>query len=160
MFMCKVVSCVVWKGCLLWPLCSLDKTLLAFVMLHFVLQGPTYLLLRVSLYPLHLHFSPLGWKCHSFFSCSRRCCKTHQFHLLQHRWLRYELDHCDVEWFALEMNWDPVFFEVATKYCISDTFIDYEGYSISSEGFLPTGVDIIVIWIKFTHSCPFLFTDS
>ena len=71
--------------------------------------------------------------------------KTHQFHLLQHRWLQYELDHCDVEWFALEMNPDPVFFEVATKYCISDTFIDYEGYSISSKGFLPTGVDIIVI---------------
>ena len=35
------------------------------------------------------------------------------------------------------------------KYCISDSFVDYESYSISSMGFLPTGVDIMVIWIKF-----------
>ena len=34
-------------------------------------------------------------------------------------------------------------------YCISDSFVDYDGYSISSKGFLPTIVDIIVIWVKF-----------
>ena len=45
-------------------------------------------------------------------------------------------------------------------YCISDSFIDYEGYPISSKGFLPTVVDIMVIRIKFTHSHPFQFTDS
>ena len=33
-------------------------------------------------------------------------------------------------------------------------------YSISSKGFLPTVVDIMVIWIKFTHSGPFWFTGS
>ena len=48
-----------------------------------------------------------------------------------------------------------VIFEIASKYCISDSFIDYEGYSISSKGFLPTVVDIMVIWIKFAHSSPF-----
>ena len=37
------------------------------------------------------------------------------------------------------------------QHCISDSYIDYEGYSIPSKGFLPTEVDIIVIWIKFTH---------
>ena len=31
------------------------------------------------------------------------------------------------------------------NYCISDSFIDYDGYSISSKGFLPTVVDIMVI---------------
>ena len=36
------------------------------------------------------------------------------------------LDHCIVEWFALEMNWDyPVVFEIEPKYCISDSFVDY-----------------------------------
>ena len=30
-------------------------------------------------------------------------------------------------------------------YCISDCFVDHDGYSISSEGFLPTVVDIRVI---------------
>ena len=53
---------------------------------------------------------------------------------------------CDVEWFALEMNGDhSVIFETAPKYYISDCFVDYEGYSISSKGFLPTLVDIKVI---------------
>ena len=57
-----------------------------------------------------------------------------------------DLDYCDIEWFALEMNRDlSVIFEIALKYCISDSFFDYEGYSISSKGFLPTVVGIIVI---------------
>ena len=57
-----------------------------------------------------------------------------------------ELDYCNVEWFALEMNRDhSVVFEIVPKYCISDSFIDYEGYSISSKGFLSTVVDIMVI---------------
>ena len=30
-------------------------------------------------------------------------------------------------------------------YCISDSFVDHGGYSISSEGFLPAVVDIMVI---------------
>ena len=38
-----------------------------------------------------------------------------------------------------------VIFEIASKYCISDSFIDYDGYSISSKGFSPTVVDIMVI---------------
>ena len=57
-----------------------------------------------------------------------------------------DLDYRDVEWFALETNRDnPVIFEIASKYCISDSFVDHDGYSISSEGFLPTVVDIMVI---------------
>ena len=57
-----------------------------------------------------------------------------------------DLDYCDIEWFALEMNRDlSVVFEIASKYCISDSFVDYDGYSISSKGFLPTVVDIMVI---------------
>ena len=57
-----------------------------------------------------------------------------------------DLDYCDVEWFALETNRDHfVVFETAPKYCISDSSADYEGYSISSKGFLPTVVDIMVI---------------
>ena len=39
-----------------------------------------------------------------------------------------------------------VIFEIAPKYCISDSFVDYDGYSIYSKGFLPTVlVDIMVI---------------
>ena len=35
-----------------------------------------------------------------------------------------------------------VVFGIAPKYCISDSFADYEGYSISSKGFLPTVADM------------------
>ena len=44
-----------------------------------------------------------------------------------------DLDNCDIEWFALEMNRDhSVVFEIESKYCISDSFVDHDGYSISS----------------------------
>ena len=57
-----------------------------------------------------------------------------------------DLDYCDSEWFALETNRDhSVVFEIASKYCILDSFVDYDGYSISSKGFLPTVVDTMVI---------------
>ena len=59
------------------------------------------------------------------------------------------------------MNRDhSVIFEIASKYCISDSYVDHDGHSISSEGFLPTVVDIMVIGVKFTHSSPFQFADS
>ena len=48
------------------------------------------------------------------------------------------LDYCDIEWFALEINRDhSVVFEIASKYCISDSFVDHDGYSISSKGRSP-----------------------
>ena len=60
-------------------------------------------------------------------------------------------DYCVVERFALETNRDhSVSFEIASKYCILDSFVDHDGYSISSEGFLPGVVDIMVIQVKFT----------
>ena len=71
--------------------------------------------------------------------------RTVQLQLLQCYWLGHRLDYCDIEWFALETNRDhSVIFEIASKYCISD-FVDHDGYSISSEGFLPAVVDITVI---------------
>ena len=60
------------------------------------------------------------------------------------------LDYCDIEWFALETNRDhSVIFEIASKYCISDSFVDHDGYSISSEGFLPAVVDIMLYGMRF-----------
>ena len=72
--------------------------------------------------------------------------RTIQLQLLQHYCLGIDLDYYDTEWFTLEMNRDhPVIFEIASKNCISDSFFDYEGYPISPKGFLPIGVDIMVI---------------
>ena len=66
------------------------------------------------------------------------------------------LDYWDIEWFVLETNRDhSAVFETASKYFISDSSVDYNGYSVSSKGFLPTVVDMMVIRVKFTHSSPF-----
>ena len=61
-----------------------------------------------------------------------------------------DLDYCDIKWFALEKNRDhsardQSHSEIAHKYCISGSFADYGGYSISSKAFLPTVVDLTVI---------------
>ena len=87
--------------------------------------------------------------------------RTVQLHLLQVTGWGIDLDYYDIEWFALETNRDhSVIFEIASKYCISDSFVDHDGHSISSKGFLPSVVDIMVIRVKFTHSSPFEFADS
>ena len=71
--------------------------------------------------------------------------RTVQLQLLQRYW-GIDLDYCDIEWFALETNRDhSVVFEIASKYCILDSFVDRDGYSISPKGFLPVVVDIMVI---------------
>ena len=59
--------------------------------------------------------------------------RTVQLHVLSITGRDIDLDYCDIEWFALEMNTDHfVVFEISSKYCISDSFVDYDGYSISS----------------------------
>ena len=68
MSMCRVISWVSGKGCLLLPMCSLDKTLLAFALLHFVLQGQTCLLfsyLLTSYFCIPTPFDEKG----IFFGC-------------------------------------------------------------------------------------------
>ena len=82
--------------------------------------------------------------------------RTIQLQLLQHSGCGIGLDCCDIKYFALEMKRDhSVIIEIASKYCISDSFVDYDGFFISSKGFLPTVVDIMVVLVKFTHSRPF-----
>ena len=80
----------------------------------------------------------------SHFSCVQLCATpqmaAHQappklgFSRQEH-WsgLPLDLDYCDIEWFALETNRDhSVIFEIASKYCILDSFVDPYGHSISS----------------------------
>ena len=48
------------------------------------------------------------------------------------------LDYHDIEWFALEMNRDhSIIFEIASKFCISDSFVDHDVYSFSTRDSLP-----------------------
>ena len=128
---------------------SLGRILLVFALLHSVLQGQICLLLQVFLDFLLLHSIPL-MKGNLFSILVLEGLvglhRTVQLQLLQCYWWGIDLDYCDTEWFALEKNRDhSVIFEIASKYCISDSFVDHDGYSISSKGFLPAVVDIMVI---------------
>ena len=52
--------------------------------------------------------------------------RTIQLQLLQPYWSGHRLNYCDIEWFALDMNRDhSVVFEIASKYCFSDSFVDH-----------------------------------
>ena len=132
MSMCRVISFVVGRGCLLWLAHSLGKTLLAFALLHSVLQGQTCLLLQVCLDFLLLLSSPLWWKGYLFsvLVLEGLVClhKTIQFSFFGISGWGIDLDYYGIEWFALETNRDhSVFSGIAPKYCISDSFVDYEG---------------------------------
>ena len=103
----------------------------------------------ISLLPIFAFQSPM-MKMTSFWGVSSRrsyrSSQTHSISASSALLVGTQTDYCDIEWFALEANRDhSVIFEIASKYCISDSFVDYNGYSISSKGFLHTVVDIMVI---------------
>ena len=142
MSMCKVISCVVGTGCLLWPVCSLDKTPLAFAALHFVLQEQTCLLLQVSPDFLLLHSNPLWWKGHlflvlvleelvdlptepvnfSFFSISGGA----------QTWITVMLNSLPSKQTEIILSFLRL--QASIGFWI---LVDYKVYSVSSEGFLP-----------------------
>ena len=70
---------------------------------------------------------------------------TMQFQFFSISFWGINLHYCDVEWFALEMNQSLSFLRLPPMYCILDSFVDCEGYSMSTKGFLPTVVDVMVI---------------
>ena len=82
--------------------------------------------------------------------------RTGQLQLLQHLWLGHMFGLLWYWMVGLGNNQDhSVICETAPKDSILDSFVHYNGYSISSKGFLPAVVDIKVIWVKFTHSVLF-----
>ena len=98
MFMCTVFSCVVGRGCLLWPVCSLGKTLLAFALLHSVLQGQICLLLQVFIDFLLVHSS---------------LHRTVQLQLLLHYWSGHRL--------GLQWYWIAYFTKLRKSYFAPST---------------------------------------
>jgi len=150
MSMCRVFSCVVGRGCLLWPVFSLGKSPLVFALLHFVLQGQTFLLFQVSLDFLLLHSSPQWWKGHLFRVLVLEGLvglhRTIQLQLFQHYWLGHRRGLLWY-WMVCLGNKHRSFcrFWDCIQILHFELFVDHDGYSISSEGFLPAVVDIMVI---------------
>ena len=160
MSMYRVFSCVVGRWCLLLPVHSLGKTLSAFALLHSIFQGQICLLLQVFLDFLLLQSSPLKWKDLFWVLVLKGLVGLHrtvQLSLFSVSDWGIDLDYCDIEWFALETNRDhSVVFEIASKYCILDSFVDHDGYSTYYKLFPAQSSSRCpqVIWVKFTHSSP------
>ena len=78
---------------------------------------------------------------------------TIQFQLLQRQWLGNRLG---LLWCSMLCPRNKVrsfcHFWKCTQVLLFWTLVDYEGYSVSSKGFLSTVADIMVIWVKFSHS--------
>ena len=154
------VSWVVGKGRLLWPVCSLNK-MVSFCPALFCIPRPILpIILGISWLPTFTLESPV-MKRTSFLVLVLESVvglqePVHFSFSGTNGWGK-DLDCWHVEWLALETDRDhSIIFEIAPRYCNLDSFVDCGGYySISSKGFLPTVVNIMVIWIKSTHSCPF-----
>ena len=78
-----VISCVVRRGSLLWPVYSVDKTLLAFALLYFVLQSQICLLTSYFCIPIPYDEMVIF----SFFGItSRRSCRSSQNQSVSASW--------------------------------------------------------------------------
>ena len=160
MSMCTVISCIIGRVCLLWPVCSLGKTV-SLCPASFCTPWPNLPITPGISWLPTFAFQHHMRKRTSFFGVSSRksywvFIELFNFSFFGINGWGTDLDSCDAEWFALEMNWDhSVIFETTPKYCISNSFVDYESIPFFPKGFLPTVVDIIIIWIKLGYSSPF-----
>ena len=97
MSMCRVFSCVVGRGCLLWPVHFLGKSLLVFALLHSAFQGQICLLLQVFLDFPHPGDSEgqRNLVCHSLWGRKELGTEKQQQHFpkLKKNIMRRERDH-------------------------------------------------------------------
>ena len=167
MYMCRDVSCVVVKGCLLWTVHSLGKTLLVFVLLHIVLQGQTCLLLPVFLD--FLLWIPVPYDEMDIFVSVCVCVcvcvcvlvleglvvfhRTSQLQLICHQWLGHRL--------GLLWCWMVCFGNELRSFCCFWSYTQVLHFrlllTLRATSFLlmdscPPVVDKMVIWIKVSHN--------
>ena len=168
MSMCSVFSCVGGRWCLLWPVHSLGKTISLFYA-SFCTPSPNLPVTpSISWLPTFASQSCIVKRA-SFLPLLKGLVGLHrtvQFQLLQHYWSGHRLGLLWYWMVCLGIKqrsfchfWQYILQYIAPMYCIWDSFVDYENYSISSKGFLTTVVDISVIWVKFTHSSPLFGLD-
>ena len=91
---CRIICCVVGRACLLWPVRSLGRTVLSYVLLHSVPRPNLSVTPGVSWFPTFAFQSPimkrisfLGLVLQGLIGLHR----TVQLQLLQHYWLGHRL---------------------------------------------------------------------
>ena len=186
MCMCRVLSYIVGKRCLLWPVSSFEKTLLAFFLLHFVLQTQSCLNT-----PGISWFSTLAFQSSMMKSISLCVLVLNDLtgfpdaQQVKNLPVRQEMQEIWVPSLSLQ---DPLEEGMASHFSILAwrprllwcwmVFLGSEPRSlsflrlhpstvfqillltmmatlISSSGFFPSVVYIVIIWIKFALSCTF-----
>ena len=91
----------------------------------FAFQSP----IMPNICPIMKRTSFFGVSCRGLVDLHR----TIQFQLFGISGWGIDLDYCDDEWFALEVNRDhSLIFETAPKYRILDSFVDYAAKSLQS----------------------------
>ena len=116
--MCRVIPCVVGRGCLLWPVHSLGKNSVSLCPASFCTPRPNLLdTPGISWFPTFAFQSPM-MKRTSFFGVLDGLVGHHRN--VQLLWHRLELLWC---WMDYLENQQRSFcrFEIAPKYCISDS---------------------------------------
>ena len=142
MSLCRVISYVVRNGYLLRPVCSLGNTFVSLCPGSFYIPRPSLPVTPgVSWLPTFEFQSSMikrisfSWYYLYKFLYLFIDLFTLSFSTIS-GWV-IDLHYCDIERFPLERNRvHSVILETASKYCILDSSVDYERYSISSKGFL------------------------
>ena len=122
MSMCRVFSCVVGRRCLLWPVHFLGKNI-SLCPAPFRIPRPNLPVTPgVSWLPTFAFQYPVMKRTSFWGVSSQRSCRSSlepfHFSFFSITGWGIDLDYCDIEWFALEMNRDhSVVFEIASKCC-------------------------------------------
>ena len=152
-----VMSMCCWRGYLLWPVCSLSKTLLPLPC--FILYSKAklacysrYLLTSYFCIPVPYEEKDIffGVSCRRSCRFSMNCSASSALVIGAWTWITVILNDLPWKWTKIILSFLRL--QLSTAF---QTLVDYEDYSISFRGFLPTVVDIMVIWMKFAHSHPF-----
>ena len=141
MSMPTVISYVFGRGCLLWPVRSLGKTVNLCPASFCIPRSNLPVTPGISWFLTFAFQAPM-MKTTSFCVCVLvlglvGLLRTFQLQVFKHSWLGHRLGLL-WHWMACLVNGQRsfCFFEIVPKHCILDSFTDYEGYSVSSKGFL------------------------
>ena len=98
---------------------------------------------------------PRDRACVSDISCNGKQVLYHYCHLESPRRGNSVIGYLECGIATLVLSVETKLWSSLVLFPVIMVSVDYDAYPISSKGFLSTVVNIMVIWVKFTHSSPF-----
>ena len=122
MSMHRVFSCVVGRGCLLWPVFSWENSI-SLCPASFYTQKPNFpvtpCISRLPTFAFHSSIMKRTSFSGIILEGTVDLIEQFNFSFFSSTGWGTDLHYCDIEWFALENNRDlSVIFEIASKFCI------------------------------------------